>query len=228
MKQKNISKWSILPVLFLLVVSLFVPCIASADPATAVMVEPTSKVVGIGDTFSVDIFVDPDTEIAGAQFNLSFDALVVAANGVTEGNLLVQGGAATFFLSGIIDNVAGTITSVAAAIAVPGESVSQSGTFATVSFTAGTAVGTSALDLTNVIVGNLTGQPVAMTVSDGSVTICPDWDVNLDESVNVLDMTLVGQHWGETGAAHWIRGDVNRDGEVNVLDMILIGQHWTG
>jgi hypothetical protein len=39
-------------------------------------------------------------------------------------------------------------------------------------------------------------------------------------------MTVVGQHWGETGAAHWIRADVNRDGAVNVLDMILIGQHW--
>ena len=62
----------------------------------------------------------------------------------------------------------------------------------------------------------------------GGVTVCPDWDVNLDLSVNVLDMTLVGQHWGETGAAHWIREDVNRDGAINVLDMILIGQHWTG
>jgi hypothetical protein len=226
MKHKNMPKWSKLPLLFLLVVSLFIPCIASADPATAVTVEPANKVVGIGDTFTVDVFVDADTEIAGAQFNLNFDALVVTANDVTEGALLSQGGASTFFMTGTIDNVAGTITSVAGATAIPGASVSGSGTFATVSFTAGTAVGTSALDLTNVIVGNLTGQPVAMTVSDGSITICPDWDVNLDESVNVLDMTLVGQHWGETGAAHWIRGDVNRDGEINVLDMILIGQHW--
>jgi hypothetical protein len=176
----------------------------------------------------VDIFVDPDTEIAGAQFDLSFDALVVTVNDVTEGNLLSQGGASTFFMSGKIDNVAGTITSVAGATATHGASVSGSGTFATVSFTAGTTVGTSALDLTSVIVGNLQGQSVVITVSDGSVTICPDWDVNLDESVNVLDMTLVGQHWGESGAAHWIRGDVNRDGAINVLDMILIGQHWTG
>jgi hypothetical protein len=228
MKHKTVPKWSILPVLFLLVVSLFVPCTAFADSATVVMVEPTSKVVGIGDTFTVDIFVDPDTAIAGAQFDLSFDALVVTVNDVTEGDLLSQGGASTFFMSGKIDNVAGTITSVAGATAIPGASVSQPGTFATVSFMAGTAVGTSALDLTSVIVGNLQGQSVAITVSDGSVTICPDWDVNLDESVNVLDMTLVGQHWGETGAPHWIRGDVMRDGEINVLDMIVIGQHWTG
>jgi hypothetical protein len=77
-----------------------------------------------------------------------------------------------------------------------------------------------------VIVGNKLGQAVPITVTDGSVTVAPDWDVNLDLSVNVLDMTVVGQHWGETGAAHWIRADVNRDGAINVLDMILIGQHW--
>ena len=62
----------------------------------------------------------------------------------------------------------------------------------------------------------------------GSVTVYPDWDVNIDEHVNVLDMVRWGNHWGQTGAAHWIREDVNRDGAINVLDMIMIGQHWTG
>jgi hypothetical protein len=195
--------------------------------ATAVTVEQPSNRVGIGDTFVVDIFVDPDTDIAGAQFNLSFDASVVTANSVIEGNLLSQGGASTVFMTGVTDNVAGTITNVAGAIATSGQTVSSPGIFATVGFTAA-AAGTSALDLSNVIVGNLQGQPVDIQVTAGSVTVCPDWDVNLDLSANVLDMTLVGQHWGETGASHWIRGDVNRDGEVNVLDMILIGQHWTG
>jgi Cohesin domain len=228
MKDKNMSKWLILPLLLPLVVALFVPCVVSAGPATAVTVEPISSKVGIGDTFSVDIFVEPDTDIAGAQFNLSFNASVVMANTVTEGNLFSQGGASTFFMSGTINNVAGTITNVAGATAIPGASVSQSGTFATVTFTAGTGVGTSALHFGKVVVGNLQGQAVAITVSDGSVTVCPDWDVNLDLRVNVLDMILPGQQWGQSGAAHWIREDVNRDGAIDVLDMILIGQHWTG
>jgi len=192
------------------------------------MVDPASQNVGIGATFTVDIFVNPDTAIAGVQFNLSYNSSVVIANGVTEGNLLSQGGASTYFTPGTINNTAGTITNVVGAIATRGASVSSPGIFATVSFMAGTAVGTSALDLSNVIVGNRQGQSVAITVTDGSVTVCPDWDVNLDLSVNVQDMMLVGEHWGETGAAHWIREDSNRDGGINVLDMILIGQHWTG
>ena len=116
MEHMNIPKWLILAVLFPLVVGLFVPCIVSADPATAVTVEPASKVVGVGETFTVDIVVDPDTDIAGAQFSLSFDPSVVTANDVTEGNLLSQGGASTYFIPGIIDNGAGTITGVFGAI----------------------------------------------------------------------------------------------------------------
>jgi hypothetical protein len=220
-------KWLAVPVVLFLIGALFSSTIiVSADPATAVIVQPASKVVGIGETFTVAVFVTPDTQIAGVQFSLSFSPSVVTANGVTEGNLLTQGGASTFFQAGTINNGAGTITNVAGAIITPGASVSGAGTFATVSLTAGAAAGTSALNLTNVLVGNKQGQALAITVTPGSVTVAPDWDVNLDLSVNVLDMTVVGQHWGETGAAHWIRSDVNRDGAINVLDMILIGQHW--
>jgi hypothetical protein len=52
--------------------------------------------------------------------------------------------------------------------------------------------------------------------------------VNNDDHVNVLDMVLVGQHWGEIGPPLWIPEDANQDGVINVLDMIIIGQHWTG
>jgi hypothetical protein len=171
MKHKNMPKWLILPVLFLLVAGLFFPCLTSADPATTVRVDPASNEVDIGETFTVDIFVDPDTGIAGAQFSLSFDPSLITANEVTEGNLLSQGGASTYFMAGTIDNVAGTITGVAGFITAPGEVVSQSGIFAIISFTTGTAVGTSALDLSNVIVGNLQAQAVDITVTDGEVII---------------------------------------------------------
>jgi len=80
------------------------------------------------------------------------------------------------------------------------------------------------------VVGDIDGVAVSVGVSDGEVTVqlYPDCDVNLDGSVNVLDMIVVGQNWGETGDPHWIRADVNTDGNVNVLDMIIVGQNWTG
>ena len=51
------------------------------------------------------------------------------------------------------------------------------------------------------------------------------WDVNSDGAVNVLDIILISQHFGETGTPGWIREDVNNDGVINVLDTILVGQH---
>jgi len=56
--------------------------------------------------------------------------------------------------------------------------------------------------------------------------LCPDWDVNCDGCTDVLDIVLVGQHFGETGGPHWIREDVNRDGVISVLDIVVIGQHF--
>lgn len=171
MERKNVNKLLALPVVVLLMAVLLLPGVAFADPATAVTVEPASKVVGIGETFTIDILVDPDTDIAGVQFSLSFDPSVVTANGVTEGNLLSQGGASTYFISGVVDNVAGTITGVFGTITGDREPVSQSGIFATVGFVAGTAVGTSALDLTDVIVGDLDAQSVGIEVTDGSIAV---------------------------------------------------------
>jgi hypothetical protein len=53
-------------------------------------------------------------------------------------------------------------------------------------------------------------------------------DVNGDGHVNALDLVLVGQHFGESGAPGWIPEDINVDGSVDVLDIILIFQNWTG
>lgn len=144
-----------------------------------------------------------------------------------EGDLLSQDGASTYFNPGVIDNTAGTITGVAGTITTPGETVSTPGVFATIRMTAKSVEGTSPMDLSGVIVGDINGDPVSIMVNDGTVTITTCiGDVNGDGTVNVLDMIRIGQHWEETGTPGWIPEDVNRDGAINVLDMILIGQHW--
>jgi len=53
-------------------------------------------------------------------------------------------------------------------------------------------------------------------------------DLNNDDHVNVLDMTRIENHWGETGAPGWIPEDLNKDGVINEGDMVVIGQNWTG
>jgi hypothetical protein len=193
---------------------------------TTVDIKPTSQDVCPG-PFTVDVTVNPTESITGVQVDLSFDTSLVSVDKVMEGDLLGQGGASTFFIPGTIDNTAGTITGVAGAITTPGEAVTTQGVFATIRMTAKSVEGTSPLDLSNVIVGDINVDPIPIIVNDGTVTVTTCiGDVNGDGTVNVLDMILIGQHWGETGTPGWIPEDVNRDGAINVLDMILIGQHW--
>ena len=312
----NIAK--VLPLAVVLTLGLFPPGMASAQETTIVSVSAPSQ-VNSGEQFTVDIVVQPGEAIAGVQFDLAFDQSLVTADGVAEGNLLSQGGATTYFNPGGIDNVAGTINGVAGAIITPGQTISTAGIFVTNTLTAGTGGGTCPLTLSAVVVGDINGQPVPVSIVDGEVVInqppqlnligeksvdegqlltftilatdpdgdplsysasnlpsgaafdpdtrafswtprsdqagtysnvhfevsdgeftdaedvtitvvklYEDWDVNSDGTANVLDMILVGQHWGETGLNGWIREDANEDGTVNVLDMIIIGQNWTG
>ncbi|KAF5428494.1 Cohesin domain-containing protein [Candidatus Methanophagaceae archaeon] len=102
---------------------------------------------------------------------MSFDPSIVSVDGVTEGTLLKQGGANTYFSSGTIDNTAGTLTGVVGAITTPGQTVGSPGVFATLQMTAKPGAGTATLDLSSVIVGDKTGHSVAITVNTGSVTV---------------------------------------------------------
>jgi hypothetical protein len=70
--------------------------------------------------------------------------------------------------------------------------------------------------------------------SDGNVTISdnsdfsmpPNWDINEDGSCDVLDYTLISNHYGETGQNGWIREDIDNNGEINILDLVLMSNHY--
>lgn len=90
------SRW---PTVFLaaLVCLLCLPSTASAAESTSVSLSAPKEPLQAGDQFSVNIEVAPSSAIAGMQFDLSFDASLVAVTAVQEGGLLSQNGATTFF-----------------------------------------------------------------------------------------------------------------------------------
>jgi hypothetical protein len=209
------------------------PAAVSGNPApTTMRISAASGEAAAGRAFSIDVRVDCNSAIAGAQMDLTFDPARFTVDGITEGNLFKQDGASTYFNPAVIDNVAGTVAGVAAAIISPGQTVSAPETFVTVNLTAKKTDTTviSVLQLANVIIGNIDGAAAPIVTQNAGITILPweDWDVNCDNQVNILDIIIVGQNWGKTGPPHWIRADVNRDGKVDILDIILICQHRTG
>ena len=50
------------------------------------------------------------------------------------------------------------------------------------------------------------------------------WDVNADGTVNIQDLVLVANQFGESGEG--LSGDVNMDGDVNILDLVQVSSYF--
>jgi len=81
------------------------------------------------------------------------------------------------------------------------------------------------------LLGNHEALPTSGTTPDAECYVAPiPSDLNGDGRVNIMDMAMIGQHWGETPESEgWDPAmDLNNDGVINVGDMVIIGQNWTG
>jgi len=67
--------------------------------------------------------------------------------------------------------VAGIITGVFGAIISPGETIAAAGTFAVITMTAGSSGGSCALTLSNVIVGDIGGNSIPVTLTNGAISV---------------------------------------------------------
>jgi chaperone required for assembly of F1-ATPase len=154
-----------------LIAGINLPASVLAAGTAVVSVSAPTQPVSSGNQFTINIIVQPNTAIAGAQFNLSFNPSLVSVNSVTEGNLFTQGGGSTYFMPGTINNITGSVTGVAGTITTPGKTVSTTGTLAVITLTAGTSKATSTLTLSNVIVGDINGQSVSVSMVNSQVSI---------------------------------------------------------
>jgi hypothetical protein len=157
--------------IFALTTVMFFPTPIMAAGSTIITVSVPTKSISLETQFTVNILVQPNSPIVGAQFNLSFNPSLVNVNSITEGNLFKQNGANTYFMPGTINNDTGLVTGVACVALGNDQSVSNSGIFAVITMTAGTNTGTATLNLSNVIVGDINGQSLGVTVVNNQVII---------------------------------------------------------
>jgi hypothetical protein len=115
----------------------------------------------------VNVSCIPGQPIKSFEFKLSFNALLLHANSVSEGDIF--DGYDTFFNNGTINNIAGTIVDIYDLIVGVGN-VSDSGTLVTISFTALDTTGVSYLNLIDVGVTNEV-EYLEVNVSNGNVSV---------------------------------------------------------
>jgi hypothetical protein len=172
MKNKKSYRYlKILTILLVASLTLLVHSIALAAGNAIVSVSAPADAINPGEQFTINISVEPNNAIAGMQFNLSFNPAIVTVDSIAEGNLLSKGGSSTFFSAGEIDNSAGTITGVFGAIINPGQTVATAGTFAVIILHARSAGGSSPLILSNVVIGDVEGNSVPVTLTNGTVIV---------------------------------------------------------
>ena len=174
---------------------------------TAFVVSPSAPSIPAGQRFTINVLIEPDRPIAGAQLNLEFNSSLIVVDSVEEGNLFKQNGSNTIFNGGNIDNTAGVVSHVWGNIlSTPGapKNVSTPGVFAIVNVTAYRA-GVTNLSLVDlppigIMAADSSGNPVPANVTNATIEIIeyPRYDVNQDGVVNILDVIIVGQHFGES------------------------------
>ena len=81
--------------------------------------------------------------------------------------------------------------------------------------------GKVAFNLSNVVLRDQHGQPIPdIQTHPHEIVVSPSRDLNGDGRVNILDLTLVSQYFGQ----YHPQADVNGDGTVNILDLTAVAQ----
>ena len=184
--------------------------------------EPTS--VRVGDPFTLHIGAEKVTDLAGWQFDLTFEPDVLEAIAINEGDFLKTEGGTTFFQKGTINNTAGKITGVSSVL-ISASGISGTGTLLSVTFTA-KVEGETQIALRNFELASISGAVIPFAHSNVVIKVEDQfaWDVNRDGRVSILDLILVSQHLGSAVSAN-SKVDVNGDGIINIQDLILVAQH---
>ncbi|MFA5103272.1 MAG: PKD domain-containing protein, partial [Candidatus Thermoplasmatota archaeon] len=181
----------------ILIISLFaillVPSIlfpVQALEHTIIRINPSTQAVSSGKSFIVNVHCIPGQRIKAFEFTINFNPTLLQATSVSEGDIF--NGYRTFFNNGSIDNSKGVIDKIYGLILGPG-SVSSSGTFVSISFTAKSTIGNSAITLKNVGITNNSGY-IQTVVSEGNVQIIaanqPPLFTSLSTTNNSLNIPL--------------------------------------
>jgi hypothetical protein len=141
-------------------------CGATSD--TIVCVQPPSQVAETGVQFTVDIVVDRATNLGAYEFTLSFDPSLASLVGVTNGTFLGSTGRSVNCLGPFLG--AGSVRFGCVTLGDEPGGPSGTGLLARLKFS-GLAPGTSALDLTRVVLTDISGMSLSHSDQDGDVVI---------------------------------------------------------
>jgi hypothetical protein len=95
-----------------------------ATAATRMNITPSSQTVSPGEEFTLEIDINPDTPIAGVQFNLTYDNELITVINIEEDNFFASADSAIMFNPGSINKSSGTVSRISSSV-VKGNSITE-------------------------------------------------------------------------------------------------------
>jgi hypothetical protein len=141
-----------------------------AEAAPSVSVVPSSSTVNIGDTFTINILVDPQgIETYGAQFDLIYISSILNATGIVAGPFLTQDGASSLVPIKKCNNSISKCEYAQTRMGVQ-NGITTPGILATITFRA-VAAGIVPLNLENVGLADTNANSINLVVFDGTIIV---------------------------------------------------------
>jgi len=155
---------------FFVLLNLAFSSLVQATPGPTISVSPASVEVSQGETFTIEIVVDPKgEEIYAVQYDLYFDPNLLNATSQTRGTFLSQDGTNTIE---VINKINNTIGKIEYGETRTGESgITNPGVVASISFEVIGTSGTSDLTLDDVILSDINGEVFESEISGGTCTV---------------------------------------------------------
>jgi hypothetical protein len=171
-----------------------------ASAATSVSILPSVETVAPGEQFTLDVYVKPDTQVAGLQFDLEFDSSLVTIESIEEGDFFSSTGYPVMFNPGTIDNDSGTATQIYGTL-IMGDGTSDEGTFCSIGMKASEETGTSQIRIENIVVGDDKGDELDAVTYDAMVSISDEIDTTNKDNVDGTDLKIVVRQDANTNSS---------------------------
>lgn len=178
--------------------------------------------------FSLFICCEPGTAIKAWEMNIEYDEETIQSISVDEGDIFE--GYQTFFNSGTVDEINGTIKQIYNLIVGPGN-VTLNGTLIKLNFMSLDITGLANINIYGLGITNET-QYVPVSYENARVFVSeilqhPRWDLNQDGIIDVTDISLIFIYYGvEIKPPGNKLCDVNIDGFCDITDLSKIVMHY--
>lgn len=203
---------------------------AESYPDTILRIDPAETSVGLGTTFALNLMIESGVnQVVGTQVYLSYNPVILRAINIVPGTFLQNPVETVKRLdSGLIEYV----------LHVPPQTSPSRGNeiLAQITFEALTE-GITDLNIANnslVAAINLNGVNALKQSYKGTITVrrkgIPG-DINDmgtycgDGKVNILDYTILFEHFGEEPSTHPC-ADIDEDGKVTILDYVILFENF--